>query len=78
MKLGKQVYRNKLNGELYRELISGNMPCGIRGVRFKVKLVNVHSEVYYFPNPPHKTMIKKMLDWIKRTYKIASLDISGV
>ena len=29
MKLGKQVYRNKLNGELYRELIAGDMPCGI-------------------------------------------------
>ena len=29
MKLGKQVYRNKLNGELYRELIASNMPCGI-------------------------------------------------
>ena len=52
-----------------------------RGIRFKVKLVNVHPEVYYFiyfPNPPHKMVIKKMLDWIKRTYKIASLDISGV
>ena len=29
MKLGKKVYRNKLNGELYRELIAGDMPCGI-------------------------------------------------
>ena len=26
MKLGKQVYRNKLNGELYREIIASNMP----------------------------------------------------
>lgn len=52
-----------------------------RGIRFKVKLVNVVPEIYffiYFPDAPHKTVIKKMLDWIKQTYKIASLDISGV
>ena len=26
MKLGKQVYRNKLNGELHPEFIASNMP----------------------------------------------------
>lgn len=52
-----------------------------RGIRFKVKLVNERPEVYYFiyfPNPPHKTVIKKMLAWIKRNYRVIELDISEV
>lgn len=67
--------------DVFRIQLAEAFHARFRGVRFKVKLVNVYPEVYYFiyfPNPPHKTVIKKMLDWIKRTYKIASLDISEV
>lgn len=40
MKLGKQVYRNKLNGEFYRELIASNMPCGITLNKESIKKLN--------------------------------------
>lgn len=67
--------------DAFRIQLADAFHARFRGVRFKVELVNVYPEVYYFihfPDAPHKTVIKKMLDWIKRTYKIASLDISGV
>ena len=40
MKLGKRVYRNKLNGEFYRELIASNMPCGITLNEENIKKLN--------------------------------------
>lgn len=40
MKLGKKVYKNKLNGELYRELIASNMPCGITLNEENIKKLN--------------------------------------
>jgi len=67
--------------DVFRIQLADAFHAKFRGIRFKVKFVKEVSEVYYFihfHNPPHKTVIKKMLDWIKRTYKIASLDISGV
>ena len=48
MKLGKQVYRNKLNGELYRELITSNIPCGITLNEENIKKLN--EGVRFFKN----------------------------
>lgn len=51
------------------------------GVMFKVELVRTVPDVWYFiyfATPPHKTVIKKMLNWIKRYYRVVELDISGV
>lgn len=52
-----------------------------RGVKLKVELAReVPFALYciYFAVPPHKTVVKKMLDWIKRYYRVIELDISGV
>lgn len=52
-----------------------------RGVMFKVELVHTVPNVWYFiyfAVPPHKTVVKKMLNWIKRYYRVVELDISGV
>lgn len=52
-----------------------------RGVMFKVELARaVPFALYciYFSVPPHKTVIKKMLNWIKRNYRVIELDISEV
>lgn len=48
MKLGKQVYRNKLNGELYRELLASDMPCGITLIEENIKKLN--EGVRFFKN----------------------------
>lgn len=48
MKLGKRVYRNKLNGELYRELITSDMPCGITLNKENIKKLN--EGVRFFKN----------------------------
>lgn len=48
MKLGKRVYRNKLNGEFYREIIVNNMPCGITLNKENIKKLN--EGVRFFKN----------------------------
>lgn len=48
MKLGKRVYRNKLNGEFYRELIASDMPCGITLNEENIKKLN--EGVRFFKN----------------------------
>lgn len=52
-----------------------------KGIRFKVELIHKFPYVVYFiyfPSMPHKTVVRKILNWIKRTYKITSLDISNL
>jgi len=48
MKLGKQIYLNRLNGEFYRELIASNMPCGITLNKENIKKLN--EGVRFFKN----------------------------
>jgi len=48
MKLGKQVYRNKLNGEFHRELIASNMPFCITLNEENIKKLN--EGVRFFKN----------------------------
>ena len=48
MKLGKQIYLNRPNGELYRELIVSNMPCGITLNEENIKKLN--EGVRFFKN----------------------------
>lgn len=65
----------------FRNQFAAQFKSKFRGVMFKVELARAVPFVLYciyFAVPPHKTVIKKMLDWIKRNYVIESLDISGV
>ena len=48
MKLGKRVYRNKLNGEFYRELIASDIQCGITLNEENIKKLN--EGVRFFKN----------------------------
>lgn len=48
MKLGKQVYRNKLNGELYREVISSKRSYVLTLNEENVKILN--EGVRFFKN----------------------------
>lgn len=48
MKLGKQIYLNRPNGELYPEFIASNMPCGITLNEENIKKLN--EGVRFFKN----------------------------
>lgn len=65
----------------FRDHFAEKFKLKFREVRFKVELVHTVPNVWYFiyfAAPPHKTVIKKMLNWIKRYYRVVELDISGV
>lgn len=65
----------------FRDHFAEKFKSKFRGVRFKVELVHTVPNVWYFiyfAVPPHKTVIKKMLAWIKRYYRVIELDISEV
>lgn len=65
----------------FRDHFAEKFKSKFRGVMFKVELVHTVPNVWYFiyfAVPPHKTVVKKMLDWIKRYYRVIELDISEV
>lgn len=60
MKLGKLVYRNKLNVEFYRELIVSNMPCGITLNEENIKKLN--EGVRFFKNIENQRDVRSKIE----------------
>ena len=60
MKLGKRVYRNKLSGELYLELITSNMPCGITLNEENIKKLN--EGVRFFKNIENQRDVRSKIE----------------
>ena len=60
MKLGKRVYRNKLSGELYLELIISNMPCGITLNEENIKKLN--EGVRFFKNIENQRDVRSKIE----------------
>ena len=77
----KQLRNEQPDLNAFRNQFAERFRSKFRGVMFKVELVHTVPNVWYFiyfPVPPHKTVIEKMLDWIKRNYRVIELDISEV
>lgn len=77
----KQLQNEQPDLNEFRNQFAERFRSKFRGVMFKVELVHTAPFVLYciyFAVPPHKTVIKKMLDWIKRNYRVVELDISEV
>lgn len=77
----KQLRNEQPDLNAFRNQFAEQFKSKFRGIRFKVEFARaVPFALYgiYFPVPPHKTVIKKMRDWIKRNYRVIELDISEV
>lgn len=77
----KQLPNEHPDLNAFRDQFAEKFKSKFRGVMFKIELARaVPFALYciYFAVQPHKTVIKQMLDWIKRNYRVVELDISEV